>query len=60
MPQLLSMHVQLLKPVCVEPMLHNKKSLCNEKPVHATREQPLFTAAREMPPHSKKDQCNQK
>ena len=38
-PQLLSWccraHVlQLLKPTCLEPMLCNKRSHCNEKPVH--------------------------
>ena len=25
---------QLLKPACLEPMLRNKRSHCNEKPVH--------------------------
>ena len=24
---------QLLKPACLEPMLHNKRSHCNEKPM---------------------------
>ena len=25
---------QLLKPVCLGPMTHNKRSHCNERPVH--------------------------
>ena len=29
---------QLLKPACLEPMLHNKRSHCNEKPVHRNEE----------------------
>ena len=31
---------QLLKPACLEPVLHNKRSHCNEKPVHRNEEQP--------------------
>ena len=30
--------LQLLKPVCLEPMLHNKRSHCNEKPAHHNEE----------------------
>ena len=43
-PQLLSRHSrarepQLLKPsACLEPMLRNKKSHCNEKPAHRNEE----------------------
>ena len=29
---------QLLKPACLEPMLHNKRSHCNEKHVHHNEE----------------------
>ena len=29
---------QLLKPVCLEPVLCNKRSHCNEKPVHRKEE----------------------
>ena len=29
---------QLLKPVCLEPMLHNRRSHCNEKPAHRNKE----------------------
>ena len=42
-PQLLSLHSrackpQLLKPVCLEPMFHNKRSHCNEKTMHCNEE----------------------
>ena len=44
-PQLLSLcsrdHVpQLLKPTCLEPVLRNKRSHCNEKAVHHNEEYP--------------------
>ena len=29
---------QLLKPTCLEPMLRNKRSHCNEKPAHRNKE----------------------
>ena len=29
---------QLLKPTCLEPVLHNKRSHCSEKPVHRNEE----------------------
>ena len=31
---------QLLKPACLEPMLHNKRSHRNEKPAHCNEEKP--------------------
>ena len=42
-PQLLSLHSracepQLLKPACLEPMLRNKRSHCNENPMHHNEE----------------------
>ena len=37
---------QLLKPVCLEPVLCNKRSHRNEKPVHRNEEEPLLTATR--------------
>ena len=42
-PQLLSLHSrahepQLLKPACLEPVLGNKRSHCNEKPMHLNEE----------------------
>ena len=30
--------LQPLKPACVEPVLHNKRSHCNEKLVHCNEE----------------------
>ena len=43
---------QLLKPMRLEPMLHNKRSHLNEKPAHRNKEQPPLTTAREKPAHS--------
>ena len=42
-PQLLSLRSrahkpQLLKPICLEPVLHNKRSHCSEKPAHRNEE----------------------
>ena len=42
-PQLLSLRSrarepQLLKPTCLEPVLRNKRSHCNEKPTHCNEE----------------------
>ena len=51
---------QLLKPACLEPMLHNKRSHCNEKPVHLNEEEPPLTAARESPRAAMKTQHSQK
>ena len=31
---------QLLKPMRLEPMLHNKRSHCNKKPAHCNEEYP--------------------
>ena len=44
-PQLLSLRSrvwepQLLKPSRLQPVLHNKRSRCNEKPVHALKSSP--------------------
>ena len=41
--------LQLLKPMCPEPVLLNERSHCNEKPVHCNEEEPLLTATRESP-----------
>ena len=51
---------QLLKPACLEPMLPNKRSHHNEKPVHRNEEQPLLAATRESPHAAKKTQRSQK
>ena len=40
---------QLLKPACLEPLLRNKRSHCNEKPVHRNEGLPPLAAARESP-----------
>ena len=40
---------QLLKPVCLEPVLCNKRSHHNGKPMHRNEEQPLHAATRESP-----------
>ena len=37
-PQLLSCVPQLLKPVCLEPVFHSKRSHCNEKTAHRNEE----------------------
>ena len=50
---------QLLKPACLEPVLRNKKSHCNEKPVHRNEESPPLAATRESPHAAMKTQHNQ-
>ena len=59
-PQLLSLHSralepQLLKPARLEPVLRNKRSHRNEKPVHCNEEYPLLAATREKPACSNED-----
>ena len=39
---------QLLKPACLEPMLHNKRSHRNERPMHHSEEWPPLTATRKI------------
>ena len=46
-PQLPSPCPQLLKPTCLEPMLCNKRSQCNEKPPYCNKEWPPLAATRE-------------
>ena len=41
--------LQLLKPGHLKPILHNRRSHCNEKPENFNEEQPSFTATRESP-----------
>ena len=50
-PQLVSPHSrackpQLLRPACLEPMLHNKRSDHNERSMHRSKEHLLLTATR--------------
>ena len=51
---------QLLKPVHLEPVLRNKRSHRNEKPVHLNEEQPPRAATRESPCTATKTQHSQK
>ena len=64
-PQLLSLRswareLQLLKPMHLEPVLRNKRSHRNEKPVHRNEEQPPLTTTRESPRVTTKTQRSQK
>ena len=51
---------QLLKPLHPELMLHNKRSYCNEKPVHFDEEWAPLAVTRESLCGATKTQCNQK
>ena len=51
---------QLLKPMHLEPMLHNKRRHCNEKPTHHNEEWPSLAATRESPHATTKTQWSQK
>ena len=51
---------QLLKPVHLEPVLHNKRSHHNEKPAHCNKEYLTLAATRESPCTAIKSQCSQK
>ena len=51
---------QLLKPVCLVPVLCNKRSHCNEKPMHGNEEWPPLAATRESPRTETKTQHSQK
>ena len=48
------------EPARLEPVLHNKRSHCNEKPAHHNEGQPPLTATRESPHAAMKTQCSQK
>ena len=50
---------QLLKPAHLEPVLHNKRNHCNEKPAHRNEQQPPLAATRESPRAATKNQCSQ-
>ena len=47
---------QPLKPVHLEPVLHNKRSHCNEKHARHKEEQPPLAATRESPRAATKTQ----
>ena len=51
---------QLLKPACLQPVLHNKRGHYNEKPVHHNIEYPSLVATRESPRAAAKTQRSQK
>ena len=51
---------QPLKPVCLEIMLHNNRSHCNEKPVPCNKEDQPPLATRETPCQSKEDPAQPK
>ena len=64
-PQLLrlrsrALEPQLLKPACLEPVLHNKRSHHNEKPMHSNEEWPPHATIRESPCAATKTQRSQK
>ena len=65
MPQLLestcsrAQEPQLLKPEHLEPVLCNKGSHCNNKPIHCNQGVAPLVAIRESPCASVKAQCNQ-
>ena len=51
--------LQLLKPTHLEPVLHSKRSHCNEKPVQHNEEQRPLTSTRESPCTATKTQHSQ-
>ena len=59
-PQLLNLCCNYWSLHALEPVLHNKRGHCSEKPVHHTKEQPLLTAARETSWAATKTQHGQK
>ena len=46
---------QLLKPARLQPVLRNKWSHRNEKPMHSNEEQPPLATSRRKPVHSNED-----
>ena len=52
--------LQLLKPAHLEPVLCNKRSHCNEKPVHCNKEKLPLATTRESPRTATKTQHSQK
>ena len=46
---------QLLKPACLEPVLHNKRSHRSEKPAHCNEEQPPLATVKRKPACSNED-----
>ena len=50
---------QLLKPACLEPVLHSKRSHHNKKPAHHKEQESPLTATRERPCAATKTQRSQ-
>ena len=50
---------QLLKPAHLKPVIRNKRSCHNERPVHCKEEYPLLTTTRESPHAATKTQRSQ-
>ena len=48
--------LQLLKPLCLEPVFHHKRSYRNEKAAHCNEEEAVLTATRESPHTARKTQ----
>ena len=51
---------QLLKLVCLEPVLHNERSHRNEKPAHRNEEKPPLATTRKSPRAATETQYSQK
>ena len=51
---------QILEPVCLEPVLCNKRGHDNEKPKHRNEEYPPLPETRESLGTATKTQCSQK
>ena len=52
--------LQLLKPVLLETVLHNRRGHRNERPLHRGKEWPLLATTRESLCAAMKTQCSQK
>ena len=53
--------MQLLKPTCLKPVLHSKRSHCDEKTAHPNQEEPPLAATTEsLQKKATKTQCSQK
>ena len=51
--------LQLLKPTSLEPVLHNKRCICNEKSMHCHQRVVLLSTTRESPHSTTKTQSSQ-
>ena len=60
MPQSNEAHATATEPVCLKPVLHDKRSCCNDKAMPCSEEQPPLTPTRESQRTAVKTQCNEK